>query len=160
MKIRLTQNKFCEVDAENFGWLNLFSWSAERNGQTFYARTNIDGRSVRMHNYICDTASGYVTDHRNRNGLDNHLLNLRICTQAQNCRNSHRTNGASKYRGVVKSGDKWQARISFEGKRLNLGDYDTPELAARAFRFAAERLFGAYAYQNPIVPKNTTGRLF
>jgi hypothetical protein len=55
------------------------------------------------------------------------------------------------FKGVNWSGaktHKWQARIMRNGKRVFLGNFDTPEEAARAYDTAARELFGEHARLN------------
>jgi len=57
----------------------------------------------------------------------------------------------SGFKGVNWSGERtrrWQARIMRDGKRIFLGNYDTPEEAARAYDTAARELFGEHAWLN------------
>ena len=58
---------------------------------------------------------------------------------------------SSGFKGVSWAGGKinrWQARIMREGKRVFLGNFDTPEEAARAYDAAARELFGEFARLN------------
>lgn len=62
-----------------------------------------------------------------------------------------RNDSLSGYKGVgVLRGktQRWQARISGNGKRLFLGNFDTPEDAARAYDKAARELYGEHAWLN------------
>ena len=52
-------------------------------------------------------------------------------TQAQNTR--MRKDNTSGYRGVKKSGDKWQGRITADKKNIHLGTFNTAIEASRAF---------------------------
>ena len=59
--------------------------------------------------------------------------------------------GRSGYKGVNWSGDqtrRWQARIMKNKKRVFLGNFDTPEEAARVYDAAARELFGEHAWLN------------
>jgi hypothetical protein len=99
---------------------------------------------------------GYIWDHKNRNGLDNRRLNLRLATYSQNIINRA---GASKSKPPV-SGFKgvkpfpknrtnpWLVRLNRNGKLVYSGYFKTPELAARAYDSAALKHFGEFAYTN------------
>ncbi|XP_052192208.1 ethylene-responsive transcription factor WRI1-like [Diospyros lotus] len=57
--------------------------------------------------------------------------------------------GASKYRGVARHNDRWEARIGrVIGKNLYLGTYDTEEEAAQAYDMAAILCKGRNAVTN------------
>jgi hypothetical protein len=90
-------------------------------------------------------------DHKDTNGDHNWIGNLRPATQVQNCGNRtisrHNTSG---YKGVSHgvgrySKDKWRARIQMNGKRLFLGNYDTPQEAHAAYVKKARELYGEFA---------------
>lgn len=63
-----------------------------------------------------------------------------------------RPDPASSYRGVgyIKKSDKWSSRISFMGKRVHLGRFDSEHDAARMYNFWAIDLYGESAHLNEI----------
>jgi hypothetical protein len=66
--------------------------------------------------------------------------------QISNIQSIRRPNAAG-VKGVWKERDKWRARITFNGKPINLGSHDTIEDAKEAYEAAAQRFFGSY-YRN------------
>jgi len=74
-------------------------------------------------------------DHINRNRADNRIANLRIATRHEQSQNmGEYKNNKSGYQGVyfnTKSG-KWQAQITYKGKRHHVGLFDNPEDASSA----------------------------
>ncbi|XP_026450896.1 AP2-like ethylene-responsive transcription factor AIL5 [Papaver somniferum] len=58
------------------------------------------------------------------------------------------SNGASMYRGVSRSGKRWQAQIRVPNKYLCLGTFNTQEEAAKAYDITAIKRRGASAVTN------------
>lgn len=143
------------VDDVDFPQVSKFTW--QYNRQKGYAQRQKvkDGRitSVSMHTEIMGTPKGMVTDHINRNKLDNRRSNLRICTHAQNMANQGaQKNNKSGYRGVHWHTKrlKWKAQIQLMGKTICIGFFDNKEDAALAFNQKAEELHGEFAYLNKL----------
>ena len=85
-------------------------------------------------NFIPNPNNYNTIDHINGNKLDNRIENLRWCSQAENTRfDNHkiRSNNTSGFRGISfdKRCSKYQAEISFDGKRIYVGKFDTLEMA-------------------------------
>jgi hypothetical protein len=151
-KITLTQGKYAIVDPERYEEFARYKWFTKRCDNRFYAVRWEKDKSVKMHQVIIGTEEGKVIDHINGNGLDNREANVRFATQQQNCWNQRKQRGrtSSKYKGVcwVKKRDQWRARITFNGKVIHLGRFETEEAAARAYDAKAKELFGEYAWLN------------
>ena len=75
---------------------------------------------------------GAYIDHINGNSLDNRRENLRIASASQNSQN-RKPVGKSKYAGVCRYRDKWQAQIGFNSKKKHIGYFSTQIEAAKAY---------------------------
>ena len=73
-------------------------------------------------------------DHIDRNRQNNNISNLRWATESENSSN-RKAYGEVPFRGVTKTknGNRFQATICIDGKRQNIGTYDTPEEASEAY---------------------------
>lgn len=113
-------------------------------------------RVVRMHQLIFGPVSKRMTvDHRDSDGLNNRRGNLRAASRAQQSWNRRpRIESTSGLKGVFPtSPGRWIARVVWQGKRLNLGTFRSPEEAARAYDAKARELYGEFAYLNlPVTP--------
>jgi hypothetical protein len=154
------------VDAEDYDDLVKHKWGVKKGKSTAYAVRHkkknevlIAAKKVRMHREILSKISEIpekmVIDHINHNGLDNRKANLRVCTVSENVRNSRTfKNKKVKYKGVFmdlsSAKNPYRACIRVDGKRISLGQYPTPEKAARAYNAAAVKYFGAFAYLNDV----------
>jgi len=149
--IPLTQGKFAIVDAADYEWLNQYKWHVKKHKHTSYARTQKNGKSIRMHRLITSAPPHLFVDHRDLNGLNNRRSNLRLCTRAENIHNQGpRKGGTSKYKGVYlkKLVRKFVAQISINGKKPTIGCFDNEIEAAVAYDIKAMELFGEFAYLN------------
>lgn len=151
--IPLTQGKSAIVDDDIYDYLMQWKWHAFlNNNKNYYAiRGNRREGRVPMHRVVAKTPAGMITDHINRNTLDNRRENLRICTRAENARNTDvYKNNKSGFRGVYwKTREKkYIAQIKVNGEIIRVGRFDSPEEAARAYDEAAVRYFGEFANLN------------
>lgn len=132
-------------------------WFALQDANHTYATSGYQTKkkkSVSMHRIIMQRilgrplAAGETVDHIDGDGLNNRRSNLRIATKAENLRNRGRNrNNSSGYKGVTfyKPNGKWMAKICIDYKQINLGYYDTPELASQAYKLAAIAYHGEFA---------------
>ena len=156
-EIKLTQGFVALVDDEDYKELNQFKWHVTKIGRTYYAvRNNRISKGkreiLRMHRIILGVTDRKIKiDHKDNNGLNNQNENLRLASQAQNCRNKVlRIGTSSKYKGVSKHQGKYQANIGFNYKLIYLGIYDNEIDAAIAYNNKAAELFGEFAKLNII----------
>lgn len=110
------------IDASDFAKVSKYKWHLSDTGYAVW-RGLVNGtrKTVRMHRLIADTPEGLVTDHINRNRLDNRKHNLRIVTQRENLQN--RDHGKGYW--YQKQNKNWVVEIN--GKHI--GAFDSEELA-------------------------------
>lgn len=155
-EIPLTQGKVALVDDEDYEWLTRWKWTACKDKDNWYAMRR-EGypkrRNVKMHRVVINAPSEMEVDHRDRNGLNNQKYNLRLCNTVQNSRNRRvRSDSRTGVKGVVfrVETEKYRVTICVNGKRKNLGQYDTIEDAAKAYNKAALKYFGEFANLNHV----------
>lgn len=168
---------FAMVDDEDYEYLSQFTWHLRKVSNlahsTFYAgakNINAAGRrtNILMHRMILGLKDpAILIDHKDRDGLNNQKINLRIATSLENARNKGKTPGkTSQYLGVNinshtprhtrKDGTvkvyptytRWIATIRIDGKLKYLGRHKEEEAAARAYDVAAKHYFGEFANLN------------
>ena len=111
-----------------------------------YIRIGINGKKYQLHRLIykyhnedwdITYSHSNQIDHININPLDNRIENLRVVNNSQNSRNRNKKkNCSSQYKGVCwdKQKNKWKANIAIDGKSKHLGQFDTEEEAAEAYK--------------------------
>jgi len=147
-RIPLGNGLFATVDAADYKKLSKYQWHASPHGRTVYASCCTGGRVVYMHRMIMRPRQGYVVDHIDGNGLNNRRCNLRVCTRRQNQANQGPRGGSSRFAGVYRHKNKWEAAIRCRGKRYYLGLFDDEVQAAKARDRKAYELHGERAYLN------------
>ena len=101
--------------------------------------------------YVYGKFPSNAIDHINTIGNDNRFSNLREVTNSQNQMNrKNQKNNTSGYKGVCyeKLTNKWRATIGLNNKLKSIGNFDTKEEAAEAYRKASALLHGEFAYKN------------
>ena len=108
-----------------------------------YVRVLIDGKYVKVHRlvaeYFLDNYSKDLTiNHKDFNKQNNHVDNLEVITASENTKhyyeNKKKLTTTSKVIGVNyhKGLNKWVSRKLIDGKRYNLGVFDTENEAIKA----------------------------
>ena len=152
-KIPLTKGMFALVDDEDFKRLSAYNWAAWKNGKGWYATRKPSKKMISMHREILNVPSRKITDHIDRNSLNNQRSNLRVCTRQQNgCNRGPNKNNTSGFKGVTwwKRDKNWSAQIRVNRKNIKIGYFENKTDAAKAYNDAALRHHGEFAYQNPI----------
>jgi hypothetical protein len=154
-EIPLTRGRVALVDDDDYEWLMGWKWQwqapnkgsvAGHTGYACHSQWMGGGKVGRflIHRVIMQPPPGMEVDHiRPGDGLDNRRCNLRIVDHAANCRNrSRQKNNTSGIVGVWYDTymQKWDAKVSIEGKQKRIGRYATKEEAATAIAQARERL--------------------
>lgn len=111
------------------------------------ARGNETPEKVMFHRLVLGALHGQIIDHVNGNPLDNRKVNLRFCTHAENMRNRKtHGNNASGIKGVQRCSDsRFRARITVNGRRIEIGSFRSAEDAGKAYAAAARHYFGNFA---------------
>lgn len=118
-----------------------------------YIRISINGKSHLAHRLLWivangDIPDGFEVDHIDMNGLNNSISNLRLASRKQNSSNkkAHRDN-SSGFKGVsyFKQTGRWRARLRYEGKDINIGYFETAEMAALAYEEKQRELCKEFA---------------
>jgi len=138
------------IDIEDLDKIKGYRFHKTNRG---YVRGNTKEYKYLHHLIIGKPPKGFVTDHKDRNKLNNKRNNLRFITNQQNIMNSNkRKNTSSKYKGVcfVKAKKKWIAQISFNKKIYRLGCFANEKEAAKAYNKKAIEFFGEFAALNDL----------
>ena len=125
------------------------SGCAGGNGRIYI---KIDGKSYQAHRLAWLYTYGQFPetdiDHINLNPQDNRMSSLRLASRAENLANREKL-AVNKcgFKGVSfhKASNKFVAQISFQGKKLYLGGYDTPEQASLVYQQKAIHFYGEFA---------------
>jgi len=105
----------------------------------------------RMHKFLFSSPIGEEIDHKNRNKLDNRLLNLRIVSRGQNTINrGNISSNTSGFKGVSwnKRERKWKVYTTKNNKQISLGCFDDYMEAVNHYKKEIVKIHGKYAKFN------------
>jgi len=145
------------IDDEDVWMVNKYRYGVQKmklqNAGLYYfmRSSNVQGKkdTPLLHREImkCDVCDGKIVDHINGNTLDCRKENLRICTHAENIRNSktYKTN-TSGVKGVTwyKKLNKWCAQIQVDKKKINLGYFLSIKDAEKAYAEGSKKYHGEF----------------
>lgn len=171
--VQLTQGYNALVDEASYDLVMTRKWGVMKSDREHcvYVRhgTTRQGKYINtlLHRFLLGEPVGQYVDHRNGDGRDNRIANLRICTISQNGGNSRKICSNTGFKGVgcYRPGTRhpYNARIRVNGKTHLLGSFATAEEAARAYDAKARELFGEFAATNadslPVQPRRTRQEL-
>ena len=141
-------------DLEDYEKIKNHCWYINKRKDV---ESRINGKLVKMHRFIMNVTDPKIeVDHiyHNENGegrrYDNRKSNLRLTTHLNNMKNVKKRNtNKSGITGVNwnKRRNKWEARITVNGKEIHLGFKDKKEDAAQLRKNAEEKYFGEFQYK-------------
>jgi hypothetical protein len=168
-KERIRRNKIEAVDDYYIAYINnsdiVFSfdkcdleivqqhtwWADVKKDGNIYIRTTIYQCGKKKNMYLHRLLTGNdMTDHVDKNPLNNRRYNLRVANNTQNNQNtSLARNNTSGVTGVswTKSNNKWHANIMVNYKNINLGYFDNIIDAIKARLDGEAKYFGDFAPQ-------------
>lgn len=162
---KYANGRFAVVSDKDFDRLSKYRWRIYKAFGGEYAKRTVKVRSrldatrttttVAMHRDVVRAKIGETVDHINRNTLDNQRENLRVCSMGDNLRNGKLRKNVSGYRGVYSCAKThpstpWEVKVRHNYKSIWLGRYASKQEAATVYNNATKKLFGEFAYQNPL----------
>ena len=129
--VQLNGNKSMLINGADFRAVQQWRWYFDGN----YAAANIDGVKQRLHTVLLQAPKGMVTDHINRNKLDNRRVNLRVVTPFVNSNNFSNARGFE----LTKYG-RPTVRVMHNYKRYSFGVFPTQEEAQSVYKSIREQL--------------------
>lgn len=115
-----------------------------------YRRVNVNGKTWATHRIVWvmfngDIPSGIQVDHINGDATDNRIENLRLATNADNCKNRNTRPTNTGVRNVSKVGNKYRVALQVNNVKKFIGSYDDLELAELVAMEARSKYHGQFA---------------
>lgn len=139
------------IDADDLPVVRPISWTRDPRGYVAGRPAGFEN-NVTLHRWLMlRGAKGAASvDHISGDRTDNRKANLRLCTQAENSRNTRLgRNNTSGAKGVsLTAAGTWRARIWLDRQEIHIGAFATVEEARAAYDRAAIVLHGEFASTN------------
>jgi hypothetical protein len=139
------------IDSFNIELVRKYHWFIVVKHKVYYAKSKYENKQYSIHRIILNQSDKKQRiDHKNGDGLDNRIDNLRLCNSYHNMWNRKKRNKktSSQYKGVYKYNDKYAARITCMYKVYYLGTFASEIEAAKAYDKKAKELHGEFASLN------------
>lgn len=143
----LTQGLYALIDRDDAAQVERWNWCVIRPSGLPRPMRRENRRAVLLYRKLLNAPAESLVDHRNGNTLDNRRANLRLCTSAQNLRNTTPVgSGKSGRRGVSWDGytGKWRAWLMLDGKLVASSRHKRFEDAVAARERAEREHFGEF----------------
>lgn len=161
MEVILKNNNILKIDDQDADLLQGNSWQYSKSSSKFYVRRGIKIKGKRIGQYLHRMIIEKIInrkllkhehiDHIDGDSLNNKRDNLRIVSIQENNKNRQKIKmKSSKYKGVVKRGNKFSAQIDVDKNRIHLGYFEREKDAAEAYNTAAIKYFGSFAKINDL----------
>ena len=154
MKITINSPKYGKIqtliDKEDYAKIKGKTLSINKVGKYLYIRVYLNkNKKQYLHRIVANTSKNKVTDHINKNTLDNRRKNLRVGTIQDNLRNQKRPNNKTGYTGVSiqkywKDMIGYQASIKIDYKKIYLGFFKKLEDAVKARKEAEKKYWNKH----------------
>lgn len=147
------QGAMFKISVEDLDLIESYNWYLDGNYLKASKKPYVNKKLHRIIAERMNLDMNLQVDHINADKLDNRRENLRTATVQQNGQNRGKYScNTSGFKGVSwdKRDNKWFSQINVNGKRIFLGRFETPELAAKAYNDAAIKYHGEFAKLNEV----------
>lgn len=149
-------NKEFYFDLEDYDKIKNYCWREDANG--YIVANKQQRQTILLHRLVMNVIDKKVdVDHIKHNLYDNRKNELRVTGHSDNLKNQKlNTSNTSGITGVhlLKKNKKWQSYITYNKKRIMLGEFKNFDDAVKARKEAEEKYFGEYSYDNSMKESN------
>jgi hypothetical protein len=147
-------DKVAIIDNDDYELIKPYSWCLNYNKSGLfysYSYSRINGKKcvLPMHRLILNAPTGMLVDHINRDGLDNRVANLRLCSHSENMANrkmsiSNKTGVRGVYIDTRNTNLMYRADVSKDGIK-HRKSFSSLEEAKQWVRYMSMELHGEFA---------------